>query len=206
MSAEAPRRRGRPAGSDGARSRAALVDAARRQFVANGYARTTTRSIAEAAGMHAANLRHHLGSKAEVFTAVYDDCLERIGAALLALIGTDGTHGAGDHVRRLGGLLADEPEVMMFLAAAPLERRRHPELQTPLGLIPQETEQLVRRTVQEWAGENRVREGVDPDALVDVLIATTYGMVLYATVIDPMVDRAAAFETVARLVDGDVWA
>lgn len=69
----APRRpRGRPPGaSDGAATRQRIVDAARRAFAANGFARTSLRSIARDAGVDVALVSRSFGSKEELFVAAH---------------------------------------------------------------------------------------------------------------------------------------
>ena len=168
---------GRPRAEHAGDSRSLLLAVARRQFAALGYTATTTRGISEAAGMQAANLRHHLGSKPEVFAAVYDDCLARVGLLLTEMIEFDGAPTPGGYVRRLGRLVVDAPDVMAFLAIAPVERRRHPELQGTVGAGPAGLEDLVRTTVAAWGDEGRVADGIDPHSLADVLIAISYGTV-----------------------------
>lgn len=197
---------GRPPGSDGLVARRLLLDAARRLFAAQGYAATTTRQIADAAGMQPGNLRHHLGAKSAVFGAVGDDCMQRIGDVVVALLASDPPPSPGGYVRLLGRMLAQEPEVMAFLAIAPLERRRHPELQGPLGPAPTELEAVVRNAVQEWHRAGRVAADQDPDVVVDAVIAAVYGLLVYTVCVDPTLDRSATVETFARLVDGDLWA
>lgn len=66
-----PRRPGRPAGSRTGQSpaRAAILDAARRQFALGTYASTTIRGIAAEAGVDAALVMHHFGSKRRLFAA-----------------------------------------------------------------------------------------------------------------------------------------
>lgn len=197
---------GRPSGAEPGASRRALVDSARRLFAEHGYEATTTRAIAEAAGMQAGNLRHHLGGKADVFAAVYDDAAARLGELLATLVHDGGATTPGGHLRLLGALVAEAPDVVRFMALAPLERARHPELQVPLGDGAVGLEALVRGTLRDWADDGRLRPEVDPDVLTDVLIAATFGTVLYGSSVDPTVDLPAAVDTLARLVDGDVWA
>ena len=200
------RRPGRPAGTDPGASRRILLDAARHQFAEHGYEATTTRAIAEAAGMQAGNLRHHLGGKADVFAAVYDDGAARLGELLATLVHHDGATTPGGHLRLLGALVAEAPDLVQFMVLAPLERARHPELRVPLGDGAIGLESLVRGTLRDWADDGRLRPGVDADVLTDVLIAATFDTVLYGSSVDPTVDLPAAVDTLARLVDGDVWA
>ncbi|MDQ2624160.1 MAG: TetR family transcriptional regulator [Actinomycetota bacterium] len=71
MRAEAnePRRRGRrPAGED---TRALILDAARAEFTAHGYEKTSGRAVARAAGVDPALVRHYFANKGELFAAVF---------------------------------------------------------------------------------------------------------------------------------------
>lgn len=54
----------RPPGTD---TREAILDAAREQFAANGYGRTTIRGVASAARVDARLVTHYFGSKQELF-------------------------------------------------------------------------------------------------------------------------------------------
>ncbi len=53
-------------------TRGAIVDAARREFVANGYADTTIRSVARAAEVDPALVYHYFGDKAQLFAATLE--------------------------------------------------------------------------------------------------------------------------------------
>lgn len=53
-------------------ARQRILQAAARLFVEKGYARTTTRAIANAAGVNEVTLFRHFGSKKELFSAVVD--------------------------------------------------------------------------------------------------------------------------------------
>lgn len=64
-----PRRRGRrPAGED---TRELILEAARAQFAEHGFDRTSGRSIARAADVDPALVRHYFGSKSELFGAAF---------------------------------------------------------------------------------------------------------------------------------------
>ncbi|WP_105567519.1 TetR/AcrR family transcriptional regulator [Microbacterium halophytorum] len=65
------RGRGRPrAGEDSARD--AIVSAAEAEFAEHGYDGATMRGIAARAGVDAAAIHHHFGTKADLFTTVVD--------------------------------------------------------------------------------------------------------------------------------------
>ena len=199
--ASTPRRRGpgRPTDRSGEQSRHELLVSACRLFAEQGYAATSTREISEAAGMQPGNLRHHLGTKAAVFNAVFGFCMSEVAAVLAALVDSAEVPTPGGYVRLLGALLDDAPDVMAFLAVAPLERRRHIELREA------ELETLVRGTIRSWAESGHLAAEVDPDALADALIAATFGYLVYATSVDPNLDRPSVVEALARLIDGSVW-
>ncbi|MFZ1177943.1 MAG: TetR family transcriptional regulator [Mycobacterium sp.] len=55
---------------DGKVTRATILNAARSQFSAHGFERTTIRSVASAAGVDPALVMHYFGSKADLFAAV----------------------------------------------------------------------------------------------------------------------------------------
>lgn len=192
---------GRPAGVRPGDSRRLLLEAASAVFTEKGYAAATTREISERAGMQPANLRHHLGTKAQAFHAVYDDCMGRVASLLDQLFSVDPDAAPGHYLRSLRSLVADDPEAVGFLVAAPLERSRSPELRTELGAEPLALEQLVRSTLRGWAERGHIATEPDPDALADVLIASIYGTLLYGMTIDPTRDVDTLVDTLAELVD-----
>lgn len=64
---------GAPLRSDGLEARNRLLLAALPLFAANGYAKTSTREIAKAAGMNLAAISYYFGDKAGLYRAVYND-------------------------------------------------------------------------------------------------------------------------------------
>jgi AcrR family transcriptional regulator len=71
--AEAPRRRrGRPAGPPTGATRDRILAAAREEFSARGYDKTSVRSIGKAAGVDPALVHHYFGTKEQVFGAAIE--------------------------------------------------------------------------------------------------------------------------------------
>lgn len=66
--------------------RAALLEAAARQFLANGFAATSMRDIAADAGMQPGSIYYHFPSKAELLIAVHEEGLRRITEATRAAL------------------------------------------------------------------------------------------------------------------------
>ena len=88
-----------------------LLSAARQIFAARGYAHSSTREIAETAGVSEALLFRYFGTKAKLFEVAIIEPFQRVMAAHL-----DREYD-GDHVRWLYDLLSDkegEREVVSF--------------------------------------------------------------------------------------------
>lgn len=73
-----PRRRGRPSGARAGTtdSRDRILSAARAEFSAHGYDKTSVRSVAKAAGVDAALVHHYFGTKEQVFAAAIEVTFE----------------------------------------------------------------------------------------------------------------------------------
>ncbi|WP_414691682.1 CerR family C-terminal domain-containing protein [Noviherbaspirillum sp.] len=61
--------------SDGAEARERLLHAALRQFAEKGFAKTSTRDIAQAADINIASIRYYFGDKAGLYRAVFTEPL-----------------------------------------------------------------------------------------------------------------------------------
>ncbi|MEY9965067.1 AcrR family transcriptional regulator [Streptacidiphilus sp. MAP12-16] len=109
-----PRRRvgRRPGGAD---TRGVVLAAARAEFAARGYEKTSMRGIARAAGVDPALLHHYFGSKDRLFLAVLDFPVDpRIVAAQVIAGDRDGV---GERVARFVLTLWEDPEVRDRLLA-----------------------------------------------------------------------------------------
>ena len=126
-----PRRRGRPPNTPSDQTAAAIVSAARRQFAAHGYAGTSTRSIAAAAGLTHTAIYNHFGSKAGLFTAVFAEAQELLIAELerAERAPRDEAVLPGALLDAITVLRASDPTYVDFLASMYVEVRRHAELE-----------------------------------------------------------------------------
>jgi AcrR family transcriptional regulator len=125
------RRRGRPAGASTDETVAAVLAAARRCFAAHGYAGTSNRTVAAAAGLSHTAIYNHFGSKARLFTAVFLDVQDQLIAELDR---SAHDRGAGSALPQallaaIESLRAEDPSIVEFLASMYVEVRRHVELQ-----------------------------------------------------------------------------
>ncbi|WP_336605854.1 TetR/AcrR family transcriptional regulator [Streptomyces sp. BA2] len=72
----APRRRGRPSrtqSAEGPAMRDRILEAARTEFSARGYEKTSVRGIAKAAGVDSALVHHYFGTKEQVFASAIEE-------------------------------------------------------------------------------------------------------------------------------------
>ncbi|KUN26732.1 TetR family transcriptional regulator [Streptomyces corchorusii] len=66
------RRRGRPPRTESAGTRDRILTAAREEFSARGYEKTSVRGIAKAAGVDSALVHHYFGTKEQIFEAAVE--------------------------------------------------------------------------------------------------------------------------------------
>jgi len=195
---------GRPAGTTAQDSRRRILQAARSGFAHSGFSATTMREIAARCEMRAGNIRHHFGSKADLFAAVYDDCIATVGTALEDVLHSPAGTRPGECVRALASVLASEPDLLTFMAVAPIERTRHPELRSALRPATTAVESVFRAAVPQLTAREELASDIDAQSVADALLAMTYGVLVYTTLIDPAADQALTLEAFARILDGPV--
>jgi AcrR family transcriptional regulator len=106
MTTSARRGPGRPA--DGGDRRTAILDSAREQFAAKGYAAASVRAIARGAGVDPALVHHYFGTKEQVFVAAMELPFQP-GEMLPAALAGD-PDGLGERLVRLFLGAWDQPE------------------------------------------------------------------------------------------------
>jgi AcrR family transcriptional regulator len=102
-------------------TRAALIDAARRLFVDQGYAQTGTPDIVAAAAVTRGALYHHFADKRELFLAVAQAMAQEVADAVVR-----GSEGAGSAAEALNlgtqaylAAMAEQGRARLLLAEAP---------------------------------------------------------------------------------------
>ncbi|TQL66624.1 TetR family transcriptional regulator [Nocardioides albertanoniae] len=112
MSTEAPRRGRRPGSPD---TRAAILTAARQSFAQQGYAATSVRGIAAAAGVDSSLVHHYFGTKQDLFVASLE---LRVDPRVIApTIIVEGKEHAGERLVRLLLSVWDDEEARLPLMA-----------------------------------------------------------------------------------------
>lgn len=110
MTQAAPRRGRRPGAPD---TRAAILSSARELFAAQGYAGTSVRSIAAAAGVDGSLVHHYFGTKDDLFVAALQlpvDPRERLADVI-----AHGPEGAGERLLSVFLSVWDDPELQLPL-------------------------------------------------------------------------------------------
>ncbi len=137
--ATAPRA-GRPNRADGEAARGRLLHAALNLFAHQGYAKTSTREIAEAAGTNLAAIKYYFGDKAGLYRAVFFDLQSK----------------PEEEIRRYGGEALSLRDALRGLYVGFLEPLKQGELTTlcmklhmremlePTGLWSEEIERGIR--------------------------------------------------------------
>lgn len=121
---------GRPVGSHREATLARVLPAARRLFAERGFAQATFKDVAAAVGLTHAALYAYFDNKADLYLATLDDTQ----ALLLPEYRRAIAEGTNLRERIAGVLMASahahdrDSSVSGFLAAVPIEIRRHPEL------------------------------------------------------------------------------
>lgn len=124
------RQRGRPANASSDDTVAAVLAAARREFAARGYAATSNRTVAAAAGLAHTAIYNHFGSKARLFTAVFVDVQDLLIAELARSVEASTSEPPLPRalLDAIEALRAADPTYVEFLASMYVEVRRHDEL------------------------------------------------------------------------------
>ena len=112
MSTKAPRRGRRPGSPD---TRAAILAAARQRFAQQGYAATSVRGIATAAGVDSALVHHYFGTKEDLFVASLE--LRVDPRDVVPVVAAGGRDGVGERIVRLLLSVWDDEESRLPLMA-----------------------------------------------------------------------------------------
>jgi AcrR family transcriptional regulator len=202
----APRRLGRPVAALGADTRARILRAAREHFAAGGYRRTSNQAIAAAAGVTPTALYHYFASKADLFAAAHESALEVLLDAYRAAASR-----SGEPVEQLCALVQANvalnrahPGLAEFLAVAPLEARRHPELAAKLGARADEVARLLREILEAGLRRGRLPPGLDVDAAVTLLSAASFGLAWIHGVLPSAEAHEAALAAFQSLLRGEL--
>lgn len=178
---------GRPAGTDSTDTRQRVIAAACRCFAQNGYGPATNAQIAELAGVTAGSVHYHFGSKSNLFAAVCDDVYGKIiTRATVAMSPALSVRGLLQAVLSESMRINHElPDLAGFVAAAPVDARRHPELAMAFAGQGMRMVQSLTEAVQRGQADGLIPAGEDPVQIARMISAIVDGFARAAAGADP---------------------
>ena len=178
MSTRAAPRGRRPGTPD---TRAAILGTARTSFADKGYAGTTIRGVAAAAGVDAALVHHYFGTKDDLFVAALELPVDPREALAPALVG--GPDGAGERVLRVFVGVWDDPALQLQLIGV------------FRGVVEPDGQRLLRDGfLPAVLGPIGVALGIDrPDVRMPLLASQILGLILvrYVLAVEPIASMSA---------------
>lgn len=204
------RRPGRPVGGDAA-VREALLDTARRLFLARGFGPVTIRQIAAAAGSSPATIHYHFGDKLGLYRAMLEAAIAPVSAALQRLADPARAEQVdiGEVIRLYTRMLVDNPWVPALIVQEVLAeggRFREQFIENFAGRLAPLFAAIIRRE----QARGVIRGDLDPRlAALSAISLTVFpfvalpvtSRVLGVTVTGDAADRLAA-HTIRVLFDG----
>jgi AcrR family transcriptional regulator len=197
------KRAGRPAAGESLETRERILRAALRSFASGGYGRTGNKQIAEVAGITSPALYHYFDSKAELYAAVHDHGLETVLRAYREALARH--ESCLDQlcavVEASIALNSEHPGLAEFLAVAPLELQRHPELAARLRVSGEDVRAVFQQLLERGVARGELARALPVDTVVDLLTATSFGLhCFYGPLEKPEQHRAVlrAFQALLR--------
>jgi len=146
-----------------------------------GYAKATTRAIAEAAGVNEVTLFRHFGSKENLFSAAIE---AYGGPALVPVIESQFTGDLRTDLAMIGsfffGILAERREVMRLLLC---ESAHIPEVRTVLARNPRELRQMLAKYLEHQMKVGTIRTG-HPEAMAQAFLGMFFSYAISLHILD----------------------
>lgn len=150
--------------------------AARRVFLEKGYDGTTSRDLAEAAGLNVSMTNYYFRSKEKLFQLTFQDLHRTQFARLNRLVNADIP--LREKIQQLIAaeyeLVVENPDLPLFIMH---EMRRHPDLfageATPASPYPTLRESLFARQVQEAVARGELQP-IDPLQIIMLIVSNVH--------------------------------
>ena len=153
----------------GERAREKILVGAEAVFLRWGYAGTSMKGVAAAAGVTQSLIHHYFGTKKELWRAVEERRMEAVFRSLRPAL-TEASRAddfPGEFVRIYGEFLGKEPEFVRILGWMNSDEERRGEGEFTGKGAP------LANEVEKHQGRRRIRQDVDPFALMAVLWGLT---------------------------------
>jgi AcrR family transcriptional regulator len=180
-------------------TRQRIIDAAAEIGGKVGFAKATTKAIAEAAGVNEVTLFRHFGTKENLFSAAIE---QYGGPAMVPAIEAQLTGDFREDMMTLGSLLMNvllERQEMLRLLLC--ESAHIPEVRTILARNPRELRKMIARYLQSHMEKGTI-EAHHPEALAQAFMGMFFSYAISLSMLDediqPSIERA---ELVSLFVD-----
>jgi len=189
----------------GEESRAAIVEAAKAQFAANGFRGASLASVAEAAGLSQPGLLHHFPSKVALLLAVLEDRDREDGRLSSAHLTKTGV-GILPALERLVRHNQANPDVVRLFSVLLGEGLAddHPAHDYMVERY-QRIRDRLERNLQRAEEDGEIAPGADWAALAAIVVAVMDGLQLQ-WLLDPSLDMTAHYRAFRLLVEGALGA
>lgn len=195
---------GRPRDGVSAETRERLLEVARQCFARVGYAATTNKAIAEAAGLTAGAIYHYYESKADLYAAVYGEVQSLVRRAF-----EEATAPFDAFIDRVSAALEvsitlnrRDPSITGFVVNVPYETQRHPELAEHLRPYREARFSMSGWLVDEAVARDELADDVDPLAVRDLLNAIFSGLARFHNHAGDTERHARAVHVMQRFLRG----
>ena len=185
-----------PSRSDETKHR--ILEAAARLFGDLGYARTTTRALADAAGVNEVTLFRHFGSKKELFATL----IQRYGAT--SITASMENKLTGDYEKDLltmaqalmTVLLERKEAVRMMLC----EASHFPEIRSVMAQNPRQLRQMFAHYLDQQGEEGLVRS-LDPQIAAQFFWGIFFSYGILTGILDDPIEGISADQVIRQFVD-----
>lgn len=169
-------------------NRAALLKGARQCLEQIGYARTTARDVARAAGVSLGAIGYHFGSKEELLNeAIAEGFRDWIASFVPLVVDTD-SRGIDAAVRQaipqFFRLMEDNRPLLIAFIEAMAQSEHVPVLRAQLADQYRQSRLAATEMITESIGPQLARAGLDPTTLSSLILALVDGLIMQCLV-DP---------------------
>lgn len=168
--------------------RRALVLAAYSQIAERGFEGLRTREIAGEVGVNIATLHYYFPTKEALIRGVVEHAMGRFRSTL-APHGSSGDQ-LRNHLRAVGNLLRDEPQLGVVMGELALRSVRDPAIARILDETYDAWHRTLRGLLRRAAREGHLRPDLDSDDVAALVVATLTSMTLPTVSRGPRIDHA----------------
>jgi AcrR family transcriptional regulator len=179
-------------------TRQRILEAAAQVFGEQGYARATTRALADAAGVNEVTLFRHFGSKKNLFAAVVE---QFGGPAVTTALEAQFTGELRHDLHAFGrGLLQVMLERQDALRLMLCEASHFPEVRATLVQNPRQLRQMLARYLQTQMDQGRLRAH-SPDVAAQAYMGMFFATAILEGILEDPASGLSTDELVAHFVD-----